>query len=359
VARWIGFFLLNIFLISRCFAQESSYHVFGGKMRLSALKHADQLLDMITERQARSYVLVSPTRMQFYTNDLPSLIAFASSYGYFSLHPLIAHVSNDQDDLDRVLSLFEDFAEASVDDRFASFAILELLAKVLAYRDLKEGQLVNIPIAEGKHYSMVAFTVDHVFNLWKGMPAFGLIPDKKGAPSILLFRGTDLALHSKRGWASVLSDIDVSGPGFSTFQRAQKEIHDWLEKAAGENKKARAIGFSLGGSLAAYTFLYENPLLSEEGSIAFNAPGVSESVLEEWNRLPEHTRAQFAHYVNRGDIISKIGHLLGPAFELSTDLALKPIAAHTVLMSSQPRFTLSAIDTAKENAKRYHFEKNE
>ena len=75
------------------------------------------------------------------------------------------------------------------------------------------------------------------------MPAFGLVPIEKGkVPPILLFRGTDLSLGSTRSWASVISDLNTSGPGLFTFRNAQIKIHDWLTKVASYGIKARAIG---------------------------------------------------------------------------------------------------------------------
>jgi hypothetical protein len=320
------------------------------------LKRSDQFLDMITSQKTKNYILAAPPRTLSYINNISSLISFSESYGYFSLHPLIGHVSDDPEDLNVVLRLFKDLSQAASIDSLAAFAIAELLAKALAYRDLSQGQRLEIPVKHGASFRLETFTVDHVFNLWNGMPAFGLIPEKKGIASLLLFRGTDLALYSKRGWASVLSDVDMAGPGLSVFMQSRSEIHQWLDKAAAENKKAIVLGFSLGGCLAAYTFLYENELLNVKGSVSFNAPGFSESALEEWNHLSDKKRLQFVSYVNRGDIISKKGHLFGPAFELSTDLLMKPIFAHTVLMSGQTSFTVAQIDVSEENARRYGHE---
>ncbi len=331
-------------------------HAFGAKIRLGMLKRSDQFLDMITNQKTKNYSLAEPLRTLSFTNNVHALISFSESYGYFSMHPLIGHVSDDPEDLNVVLRLFTDLSQAASIDGFAKFAIEELLTKALAYRDLTQGQRLDIPVKKGALFGLETFTVDHVFNLWNGMPAFGLIPDKKGIASLLLFRGTDLALYSKRGWASVLSDVDMAGPGLSVFMQSRSEIHQWLDKAAKENKKAIVLGFSLGGCLAAYTFLYENELLNEKGSVSFNAPGFSESVHEEWNQLSDKKRLQFVSYVNRGDIISKKGYLFGPAFELSTDLLMKPIFAHTILMSGQSRFTLAQIDVPEENARRYAHE---
>src|SRR5207249_1381181 len=136
-------------------------------------------------------------------------------------------------------------------------ASAELLSKVLAYRDLQLGQTIQIPVEIKGKIVLETFTVDHLFDIWQGMPAFGLIPKKKNLSSLLLFRGTDFSLISKRGIASVMSDLDPSGPGLKAFFHARKEIGGWLQAVQAQGKPARVMGFSLGGALAAYTFIYE------------------------------------------------------------------------------------------------------
>jgi len=326
----------------------------SGKIRLIMLQRCDQFLDIITSQKLKDYRLETPLRTRLFTNDFPALITFSACYGYFSpVNPIISHVSKKQDDLSILLCMLTNLAESGGDGDFVAFAIAELIAKALSYRDLKLGQQIMLPVKKGSSFFLERFTVDHVFNLWKGMPAFGLVPDKKGISALLLFRGTDLDIYSKRGWASLMSDVDMAGPGLSVFKQAQSEIHQWLFDVAEENKKAVVLGFSLGGCFAVYTFLYENDLLNATGSAAFNAPGVSESVFEEWNSLPTNQRLRFASYINRGDIVSKKGHLIGPAYELSTDVVMKPLFAHTVLMSGESSFIRSEIDVRIENARRF------
>jgi Lipase (class 3) len=354
----IRFLLLSLLFIRAALSYESCVlpqerASFAAKVRLKMLERSDHLLGALARQKNTNYVLLDPLQRRLFTNSIAPLISFSQDYGYFSeVHPVISHVTKNQEDIELFFCLFKELSLIPPQDNFLPFAIAELLAKGLAYRDLQEGQRIKIPILRGSIFRLEAFTVNHVFNLWHGMPAFGLIPDTKGIPSILLFRGTDLAIYTKRGWSSVLSDVDIGGPGLSVFMQSRDEIHEWLERAANQNKKAIVLGCSLGGSLASYTYLYENALLRETGCIAFNAPGFTTNVLEEWNRLSEKIQQNFIQYVNRGDIISKKGYLFGKAYELSIDAAMKPIFAHTVLMSGQKSFTQSEIDVSKENALR-------
>jgi hypothetical protein len=197
---------------------------------------------------------------------------------------------------------------------------------------------------KGGRVSYETFTVDHIFDIWRGMPAFGLIPEKKGIASILLFRGTQFSLISERGLASIMSDLDLSGPGRSAFRRSRDQISQWLKKTAQMNKKARVMGFSLGGTLAAYTFIYENEWIADRGSIGMCLPGVASDVIAEWNSLSPERQKGFLAYVNAGDFVSRIGKLFGTVYCLSVPRILKPLAAHTLLMSSEPKFSVALVD---------------
>ncbi len=206
----------------------------------------------------------------------------------------------------------------------------EILTKVLAYRDLKEKMEIPIPSENGL---LITYTVDTLFDLWHGMPAFGLIPkNNPEAPPLLIYRGTEFSF---RGWGSILSDLDFKGPGFSAFRKAQPKIHAWLEKTG---KKTQVLGFSLGGALAAYTLLFEKDLLSS--AIAFNMPGLSLKNYELWRTLKDSP--PFISYVTQGDFVAKIGHTIGDLRICSTGTPMKPLTAHTTLISFEPTFYLAS-----------------
>jgi len=225
----------------------------------------------------------------------------------------------------------------------------ELLSKVLAYRNLQKGMIIRIPcIIEGKAL-LVNYQVSEVLNLWHEMPAFGLLPFHKKANPILLFRGSDFSLLSKKSWASLLSDLDISGTGFSAFHLARSDIHAWLEKAflfSGNNTKV--MGFSLGGILSMYTVIFEKSLIATEGSMAFNPPGVSKPIAERWKEVSSLLKI----YITQGDIIPKLGILVPPAFVLFTEKKMAPIEAHTQLMTANP-FSLAEIYIEHEPSKRH------
>ncbi len=350
---WIGFLIVkSCFALASLFSSEASCdpncpadpkEIFFGKMRMHALLKLDKLFKWTTKEHLKKYILIDPLDAVELQSPTPALRVFEERYGYLSpYHPLVGRVSHDFCDISYITCLMKTFTE---DTPSSQFALAEMFTKALAYRDLHIGLKIAIPIAG----QLEMYRVDHVFDLWHKMPAFGLVPDRPHIPAILLFRGTDFSLWKERGWASLLSDLDFGGPGVSVFMQARPEIHRWLQAVADQDKKAIVMGFSLGGVLAAYTLIYEHPLLSDQPSYSFNAPGISSEVLEE---IPDEIERRLISYVYRGDVVSKVGKLFGKVMEVSTGDMMKPIQAHTILMSAQERFTLAEVDVHKENARR-------
>lgn len=315
------------------------------EMRLKALKNLDQFLSLSTSQRLKTYPLAHPLQKKEIQVNLPEVKEFEDKYGYFSaVRPIVSKVSADEKDIALVCCLLKMLYEKGVKGEYLEIATFEILTKILAYRDLKVGMKISIPIEKKGVVRNELFYVDYVFDMWHGMPAFGLIPERQGLFSILLFRGTDFSFDSQRGWASLLSDLDISGPGLFAFRHAQAEISEWLQKTQEAGKAARAMGFSLGGALAAYTFIYENPLLASQGSLSICGPGVAEKVVEDWRALPASRRSGLTSYVYAGDLVSKVGNLFGTVYCLFSPRACKPLTAHTRIICSEPLFSKALVD---------------
>ena len=321
------------------------------RVRLKMLKKLDQFLNVSTSHSLKTYPLAQPLQEEKIQVDIPEMREFVEKYGYFSRsHPLACKVSAGEEDIALASCLLQELYNSGAKGEYLEIATAEVLSKVVAYRDLKVGFKISIPIEKkGSIYNEV-FVVDRVFDMWHGMPAFGLIPESKGTSSLLLFRGTDFSFVSQRGWASMLSDLDISGPGLYAFQHAQKEISEWLKKVAQMGKAARVMGCSLGGALAAYTFIYENAHLAERGSLSVCAPGVANKVIEAWQELPANRRSGLTSYVYEGDLVSKVGHLFGTVYCLFSPNPCKPLSAHTQLISSEPLFSKALVEIDHRNA---------
>lgn len=308
----ICFLLINI----------GAYANLKSTLRTDALIKADKALSLLLPYQTLTYPLASPLQRNIFINSVPEFQLLAKNYGYFSEHPLASKVTLDLKDVQITIDILKLIYEKIDDPFLRSFAIDEILCKVLAYRNLSDKQQISI--------GPVLYEIDIVIDLWQGMPAFGLIPKQKGsAPPLLIFRGTDLSFL--RGLPSIYSDLDPKGPGFTVFLNAKPKIHKWLEKVG----KAKVLGVSLGGALAAYTAIFEKDHILE--AITFNMAGISQENFNKWRE----EKPPLKSYVIQGDFVAKIGHTVGDIKVASSDLVLYPIATHTTLISFLPKFYLS------------------
>jgi len=310
-----------------CLVSAVSLHA---SLRTSYLNGMDLFFEHVLPKTARFFT--EDPHKECFVNTSEEIISFDERYGYFSSHPIVAKVTKEKEDRELAGQLLFAIGTSQIPKMQKKLMVAEVIAKVIAYRDWEEGMELCMVTEEGE----VVYRVDKVFNLWHGIPAFGFVPLKDTAAPLLVFRGTDPSLHQARGWASIASDIDISGVGYTLFTHARPYIRAWLEKVAQKGKKARVIGYSLGGSLAAYTALFEQEWISalpEEESYTFNAPGFSQQLLYQINE-----NAALMQYITQGDPISHVGTLSGCIHILSLDKPLKPLSAHMTLMTTQATF---------------------
>ena len=301
-------------------------------VRTWSLSKLDSLLEVCFPYQRRFYE--TQEEMRTYASPL-SLQKFAREHGYFSHAPLLSFVSSSKEDLKVVQEALENTME--VDNNWLDFCVTEILCKALAYRDVALNYEIRIPIRNLQNQiTLETFVLDRIFNLWQQMPAFGWIPKNLHISSLLIFRGTDLSPTTRRGLASLFSDLDFSGPGFRVFRKAQLQIQEWLDQVRQKTNTARVMGCSLGGALAGYTFIEYYDLLSKEPSIAFHPPGIFKQAKKSWNFLEKEIKQRFITYVAQGDFVSKVGFLIGNRYVLSLEKQLKPLVAHTLLFAGQP-----------------------
>lgn len=310
-----------------------------------------RLFQMI-QRSLQPEAISFPWKQQRINNNCDEIISFNRNFGLEAPHKrLVAKVSDPfecLEDIEITCDLLETINASFRDENERLLVTGEILTKVLAYRDLRIGQNINIPVVD-KHgqYIISTYEVDQVFNLWNGMPAFGLVPKDRGSVApILLFRGTDLSLSSKRSLSSILADLDISGPGHSTYLHARPYIRKWLEDVSRYGEKTRVMGFSLGGAFASYTLIYEHDLVTRDKSnpsIAFNTPGVTKKLYNKWQSFSSDYRPPFVTFQTKHDAICKVGHLIGDIYKLSTETQLPSITAHVILISGQPSYYLRAI----------------
>ncbi|MBS0628049.1 MAG: hypothetical protein JSS09_07555, partial [Verrucomicrobia bacterium] len=200
-------------------------------LRKKTLEQLDEWINRVTPLPVRTFPLIPSDVTQVYQDPILELQTFSENYGFFSCKkPLVGVVTEEPSDIQIVEKALACLL-ISNNSSFIELATGEILSKVLAYRGLQQGMKIQIPcIVEGKAL-LVDYEVAEILDLWLEMPAFGLIPSHKKANPILLFRGSDFSLISKKSWASLLSDLDISGTGFSAFHLARPDIHAFLKKA--------------------------------------------------------------------------------------------------------------------------------
>ncbi len=320
--------------------------------RRKALFRLDVLGGRAVPFASRTFAINSEYLPSHFTVKSKVLTEFVVDHGYFScVNPLVGVVTTESSDIHFVEEALRSLLFEK-DSLLREISVGEIVSKVLAYRNLEKGTHVFIPTSIGNTALFVEYLVDEIIDLWNGMPAFGLIPiKKKEASPLLLFRGTDFSLLSKRSWSSILSDLDSCGVGFSVFKDSQEKIHDWLLKGTKvSGLKHRVMFFSFGVVLYMYTSLFEEDLVAEKGSMAFNPPGVSSEIYDLWQKKKS---TNITLYLTEGDLVSKLGKMVPKAFELQDTEHLGPIEAHTKLITADHAFSLSSVSIEEENKNRF------
>lgn len=311
-------------------------------------KYWEIFLSWLFKYPSRCYQLKS-SQSFVYENSSEKLYEFGKTYRQRGgAKGIICRVTPKFKDIDRVSAVMQLVYDSVLNTQLCELAACEVMAKVMAYRNLKMGHTIPFPIM-GKDGCMLmtTYVVDRVFDLWNRVRAFGLVSTEENVAPLLLFRGTDFSFMTEGGRASIISDLDPKGPGRSLFEKAEKPLGEWLGK---QKKKARVIGHSLGGVILAYTLLRHAEFISRashETSYAFNFPGVGEDLLQVWNDLSEKPR--FKGYITRGDVISKFGMLFGDIYEVSLKNPLSPVRAHEQLLFAEPLCYLNEVDVEEEN----------
>jgi len=318
-------------------------------------RYWEVFLSWLFKYPSRCYELAENKECQVLENPSESLHKLGKTYRFCSASKgITCRVTNKKKDLDETCRILRLIYNEIQNPQLCDFAAAEVLAKVLAYRELDEGDTIPIPTL-GPDYSvqMTNYIVDEAFDLWNKIRAFGLVSaDYHQAPPLLLFRGTDFSIVREGGRSSIISDLDPKGPGRSLFENAEKNLHSWLKTVTAVQGKARVIGHSLGGVIVAYTLLHEYTYISSkhyEASYAFNFPGVSDDLTERWKALPDDEKPAYRGFVCRGDVVSKFGQLFGEVTEISLRKPLSPVRAHEQLLFAEPMCYLYKVDLEEEN----------
>jgi hypothetical protein len=282
-----------------------------------------------------------------------SLVKFEENHGFFSkIQPLIGQYTPLKEDIEPILKVLEQIDKEILDPSLRLFYFQEILAKVLAYRFLEEGDELRLPDFFNTNNSSI-YKVEKIFNLGMGMPAFALTSKNKDKSSILIYRGTTIDITQSSSFASIVADLDLYGPGYSSFFKIEDQLKAFLIKEELNQKKCVVLGYSLGGILSVYTGLFFSKYIDFEKSAAFNPPGVQKKLYQLAQK--EKFLDSFKVYVNQDDPISKWGFLVGDVSILSLNASMGPLMAHTQLMGSQSDLTYRLCNLNEENQRHRYF----
>lgn len=217
---------------------------------------------------------------------------------------------------------------------------------------ISKGLEVDLPVinSEGQK-EMVKYTVDEKFNLWENVPAIGLVDKENKHPPLLLFRSTNDEIKHNDGLASMVANLHPKGAGWKLFTNSQDDVTSWLKKAVTEsNQKARAYGYSQGGTVAGYFLTYYSELFSDNDktpSFILDAPALPSSTGDAFRGLDN--KPACLTYVTHGDIVPKYGSdFLGKAYAITLTDNLSTKEHHKVLASFAKEWRCQEIDLEKE-----------
>lgn len=329
----------GLFCLTACQTKQTNNKnrsIIMEKNRADDIKDLDGFLNYAIDRTHRYYLPKYPIKLETYESQVFALKNFEVKHQYFSeFRPLVGVVTDNPDDLDSVKDLLLHVHKNVLDPKQRQITTYEIMTKIIAYRNLQIGQNIPLPILGAFNKpKLKMYTVDQIFDLDDGMPAFVLLPKGRSKlPPILLFRGTNI-----KNSASVMADLDLDGPGHSIFLKNREKLRAWAVNVGKKYAKPRVMGYSLGGSFTQYMCLYENAVINSDPKhyhIVFNQPGVSQDLVDKWYQMSKKNKPTLIGYINEGDLVSTVGQLIGDVNELSLDTLLDPIAAHVTFMTAQ------------------------
>lgn len=349
IGLFLCFILCNLFLKADEIALFMPAPASGAEMSLETRSkfflHLNKFLDWMTGLQNFSYEKGS--FLKEFTTAPECLVEFEKKHGFFSNQtPLVGQYTPLKSDQAYVENILSDIDALTLDKETRLFYLQEILAKVLAYRQLEVGDELKIPDFDIPN-SFTLYKLEVLFDLGLSMPAYGFVSKDGTKPSILIYRGTHFDLTHKSGVASIIADLDLYGPGYTAFFKIENQLKSFLLKQQLNQRKTVVLGYSLGGALALYTGIFFNEFIDVKHSCAFNPPGVQKKLLKLTEK--KNLLLDFQVYINSGDPVSKWGFLVGNVNILTIDHRMGPLMAHTMLMSSQNDLDFFKCNLSEEN----------
>ena len=150
------------------------------------------------------------------------------------------------------------FNNLSSKEQFCAQGIISNILCYYSFFDPHNGEKIRIPQLINGNWQMIDYTIETIaltpLALGSPVMAFGLLPDDKKSPPLLIFKGTSYPADS----GCFLGNLADLNPGAAVgaypFKMGKAKIQAWLNQATQTTgSKARIFGQSLGGSLTLHT----------------------------------------------------------------------------------------------------------
>ncbi len=209
-----------------------------------------------------------------------------------------------------------------------------------------QGEKIQVPVKVGKAWELATYTIEKIALTpsWMGSPimAFGLTPQDKNHPPLLLFKGTTFPTDTGFG-LSLLTDLNpAASVGSYAFETGKKAIQSWLEK---QEQRAQIFGKSLGGAQAWRCAL--NFPEKVDKVMAYGAPGFSSRDRSRWDKIQK--KPQVAMFHQQGDPVPFFDKVAGPDenirhYKVFGLKARTGVMAHADIFSTHQESKLIKID---------------
>lgn len=223
------------------------------------------------------------------------------------------------------------------------------LAAFFAYQNAVQDEILELPVRVNGIWQMASYQIDKILLtppcLGSPVVAFGFRPKTKGAPPLLLFKGTTRPADDG-SFLSFLTDINPGGSvGAYAFQFGKKQIQKWLKENTSK-QKAITFGTSLGGAHAWRCSLHFPDMIQE--AKAYCPPGFSLADLTRLKNIQKLSSKpkirMFCQYNDAAPYVDFPSLKGVKYYEVLGENIKNGIGAHTALYSLQNRSTILRMD---------------
>ncbi len=222
------------------------------------------------------------------------------------------------------------------------------LLSLLPFLRPEQDEQIQVPIRYDGKWQFASYKVAQIelTPSWMGSPlmAYGLNPQEKNTPPLLLFKGTTFPTDSGCG-LSLLADLNPGASvGSYAFRAGKNKIDSWLNSHA---EKAVVYGKSLGGALACRSALYFPDKVAKV--LTFGAPGFTGRDANRWNKIAE--KPQINMFYQKGDPVPYFDKAPGPNdvnyYQVYGQKQRRGVLAHADMFSGHKNAKLIKMDPAK------------